>query len=341
MAGRIRDEDIAAVRERSPIDEVIGEYLQLRSAGGDSLKGLCPFHDEKTPSFNVTPARGLYYCLAGETRVLTWDGVRPIRELAGGTHRILGRKGNWVDAPFYSFGVQRLLRLTLSRNGVTKDIYATPEHRWFVRAGKSRSSEREETTQTLRPGDRLVSKFPGTRIRNTTPSPFGIAHGLTFGDGTRLGDGSMAQLDAEKDAELLKWFPVSTTAQQGRQLLVYHLPAFFKQPPPLTESVSYLYGWLAGYFAADGCVSESGTLMLNCASRETLEHVRAVCTRLGIGTYGITEQVRVGFEGREPSSLFRIILASSDLTEQFFLLDKHRFRFTSVDKAYERRGWVV
>jgi DNA primase len=62
VAGRIRDEDIAAVRERSGIDEVVGEYLQLRNAGGGSLKGLCPFHDEKTPSFNVTPARGLYYC---------------------------------------------------------------------------------------------------------------------------------------------------------------------------------------------------------------------------------------------------------------------------------------
>jgi DNA primase len=64
MAGRIRDEDIAAVRERSPIDEVIGEYLQLRSAGGESLKGLCPFHDERTPSFNVTPSRGLFYCFS-------------------------------------------------------------------------------------------------------------------------------------------------------------------------------------------------------------------------------------------------------------------------------------
>jgi DNA primase len=62
MAGRIRDEDIAAVRERSPVDEVIGEYLHLKSAGGGSVKGLCPFHDEKTPSFNVTPARGLWYC---------------------------------------------------------------------------------------------------------------------------------------------------------------------------------------------------------------------------------------------------------------------------------------
>jgi DNA primase len=64
VAGRIRDEDIATVRERSAIDEVVGEYLQLRNAGGGSLKGLCPFHDEKTPSFNVTPSRGLYYCFS-------------------------------------------------------------------------------------------------------------------------------------------------------------------------------------------------------------------------------------------------------------------------------------
>jgi DNA primase len=62
VAGRIRDEDIAAVRERARIDEVVGEFVQLRSAGGGSLKGLCPFHDEKSPSFNVTPSRGLYYC---------------------------------------------------------------------------------------------------------------------------------------------------------------------------------------------------------------------------------------------------------------------------------------
>jgi len=64
VPGRIRDEDIELVRTRSPIGEVVGEYLQLRSAGGGSLKGLCPFHEEKTPSFNVTPARGLWYCFS-------------------------------------------------------------------------------------------------------------------------------------------------------------------------------------------------------------------------------------------------------------------------------------
>ena len=61
MAGRIRNEDIALVREQAPIAEVVGEYVTLRNAGS-SMKGLCPFHDEKSPSFHVTPAKGLWYC---------------------------------------------------------------------------------------------------------------------------------------------------------------------------------------------------------------------------------------------------------------------------------------
>ncbi len=62
MAGRISEEDIAELRSKARIEIVIGDHVQLRPAGGGSLKGLCPFHDEKTPSFNVTPARGLYHC---------------------------------------------------------------------------------------------------------------------------------------------------------------------------------------------------------------------------------------------------------------------------------------
>ncbi|MEV4317986.1 DNA primase [Actinocrispum sp. NPDC049592] len=62
MAGRIRDSDIALVRERNQIDEVIGEYVALRRVGGGAVKGLCPFHDEKTPSFNVRPTHGTFHC---------------------------------------------------------------------------------------------------------------------------------------------------------------------------------------------------------------------------------------------------------------------------------------
>ena len=62
MAGRIRDADIAQVRERARIDEVIGEYVALRRAGAGSLKGLCPFHDEKTPSLSVRATHGTFHC---------------------------------------------------------------------------------------------------------------------------------------------------------------------------------------------------------------------------------------------------------------------------------------
>ncbi|MDT5200797.1 MAG: primase [Mycobacterium sp.] len=62
MAGRISDRDIAAIRERVNIDEVVGDYVQLRRAGADSLKGICPFHDEKSPSFHVRPNHGHFHC---------------------------------------------------------------------------------------------------------------------------------------------------------------------------------------------------------------------------------------------------------------------------------------
>jgi DNA primase len=62
MAGRIPDRDIAAIRERTRIEDVVGDYVQLRRAGADSMKGLCPFHDEKSPSFHVRPNHGHFHC---------------------------------------------------------------------------------------------------------------------------------------------------------------------------------------------------------------------------------------------------------------------------------------
>ena len=62
MAGKIRARDIEEVKTRVNIADVIGEYVSLRPASAGSLKGLCPFHDEKSPSFNVRPAQGFYHC---------------------------------------------------------------------------------------------------------------------------------------------------------------------------------------------------------------------------------------------------------------------------------------
>jgi len=62
MAGRIKDEDVTYVRDHSPIDDVVADYVQLKNAGGGQKKGLCPFHDEKSPSFHVTPSKGFFHC---------------------------------------------------------------------------------------------------------------------------------------------------------------------------------------------------------------------------------------------------------------------------------------
>ena len=62
--GRIPERDIEAIREATPIEEVVGEYVQLTPGGVDSMKGLSPFKDEKTPSFHVRPNKGYFHCFS-------------------------------------------------------------------------------------------------------------------------------------------------------------------------------------------------------------------------------------------------------------------------------------
>ncbi|WP_070197042.1 DNA primase, partial [Streptomyces oceani] len=82
MAGRINDEDVRAVRDAVPIDSVVSEYLQLRNAGGGNLKGLCPFHDEKSPSFTISPSKGFYHCFGCEEGGDTLDFLMKVDHLS-------------------------------------------------------------------------------------------------------------------------------------------------------------------------------------------------------------------------------------------------------------------
>jgi DNA primase len=78
VAGRIRQDDIQTVRERTDIVKVVSQYLTLKRTGHDSFAGLCPFHTERTPSFSVSPSKGVYYCFGcGEGG----DAIRFLREV--------------------------------------------------------------------------------------------------------------------------------------------------------------------------------------------------------------------------------------------------------------------
>lgn len=80
MSGPISTETIAKIKELNPIDEVIGQFVQLRKVGG-RFTGLCPFHSEKTPSFSVNSEKGFYHCFgckAGGDVIGFWSALHQV-----------------------------------------------------------------------------------------------------------------------------------------------------------------------------------------------------------------------------------------------------------------------
>ncbi len=337
---KISEDVIESCKDR--IVEVVKRYLPDLTKAGAEYEACCPFHDERSPSFKLNEAKRFFYCLAAETGVITPEGVFPISSLSGRTHKVLTKGGAWVDAPFDSYGVQRLWKLSISRNGVKKDIFATGEHRWFVR---DRSSA--IITSDLKPGHRLQSVFPAERA-HCEMSKDGLTHGVVFGDGTMTnGNYGIVALHGSKASELGNIIEARSkkvrTTQGGAEYLQCYGGldyAHMKRLPSLSVENSYLLGWLAGYFATDGHVAKDGTVMLNSSVRENLEFARAAATRLGIGTYGITSQSRTGYCS-EPSDIFRIHFMNSTLDASFFLCEEDRKRFARSNKIFERTRWVV
>jgi DNA primase len=333
--------DIERVRAAINIVELLEGVTTVKKAGR-TYKAICPFHQEKTPSLSIDVAQGLYHCLAGETGVVTWEGVVPIAKLAGNTHRLLTTGGVWVDAPIGSFGEQQLWEVGVSRNRISKVLYATSGHRWLVR---ERRRLAEFTTEQLRPGMRLAHAYPNTgRSGRIPPAPSGVAQGFVFGDGTPTPYGSVAQSAGKKDVEMLRFFPESRLCKSAQGVIMAgRLPEPFTRLPSIDEEPGHLYGWLAGYFAAEGCVSRDGQVTLASANRENLEFVRALANRLGIGTYSIKRQHRTG-DGDTLSPVYSVTFIGSMLTPEFFVLSRHRERFeqhTMTRTGQERRGWVV
>lgn len=321
-----------------------------------STKDL-PFLQAVLPvGFRFAVLKGIsnYACLAGETRVLTRHGAREIKDIAGQIHEIRDGNGQWVKAEVRSFGVQRLLRLTLNRFGFTKVLYATPEHRWLIHPNANYAEFVETTTASLRPGHKLasVAARPLPRNPRLCPSPFGIAHGIVYGDGTvfhqKWSNTATVVLHGSKANELGRFFPESRAKHGHREgytdphVRICDLPQFFKERPNLDEAPSYLYGWLAGYFATDGSI-HNGQAVLSSACREHLEFVRDVCTRLGIVTNPIRSIVRQG-KGVEPTPLYSVVFARATLGDQFFVRESHRSEHLSIPTAKHwrvARRWTV
>lgn len=308
------------------------------------------------------------YCLAGETEVVTRNGVRPIRELAGGRHWLLVPKrthagalhshGHFVEVGVGSFGVQPLWSVTLRRGRTKRTIYATAEHRWMAVARTSAKSKRgyrrtdtttlERFTRDLQPGDRLRA-LHAHPLEDSRSVPFAIAQGFVFGDGTKGSGERPATLtiyNNGKDEALLPFFAAHetrrVTANGQEATYIYGLPRLWKEAPDLRESRSFLLSWLAGYFAADGCVTSCGSARLDSARRENIALARDIAAICGVGYSPIRSSLRLGF-GTTPAPLYSIVFDTRSLPDWFFVQKLHRERIQAhaVSRETDERLWTV
>lgn len=288
------------------------------------------------------PKGQLLNCLSFSTEIITSRGIKKIGDLVGQVVTVLSEYGTWVDAPISSFGVQKLMKLTLKRGKQEKEIFATPEHGWFVRPDKPGvvPLQRLETQQLI-PGKHKLQYVFGAGVKKYDPSPFGIAHGIVFGDGSTCHQSRRAAnaiMLCDEKKELARFFPLSPQVphpevSSGGAIYVGGLPNHYRELPSIDENRAYLYGWLAGYFATDGCVDQYGRCSIASSVRANLLFVRDVCAVLGIGTYEIHEQVRTSNLNGKTSSVFNIQMMRSYLGDQFFLREKHQLRHVEHPEA--------
>lgn len=265
-------------------------------------------------------------CLGANTEIMTLAGIKRISD-AIGPQTLLG-DGRWVQGDVRSFGVQPVMSLTLRRGRLKRTIKATPNHRWFVveRSKHDRSylGTHEVTTDALRPGDEVAAaECAPTQYDGMDKD--GIIHGIFYGDG--CGRNGCIRLCGPKSelAEHLSGYPVSSWHPDGDPIY-YRLPSAFKQLPSLSASQRYLWGWLAGYLATDGCVDKEGKVLVAACDEAVVRFVRDVCCILGVRTYSLRYQDRISNLTGRPSRLHILVLSTDDIPDEIILREKHRQR---------------
>ena len=275
-----------------------------------------------TDAIDEKGSGGLNNCFAGETEVITRDGIQRIDHLyEDGKEVELLTNAGWVQAPIKCFGKQFLYEIVLTCSGREKKIFATEDHEWFEKDRQKLYTRVK--TKDLRPGkSRLQSSFGPNAIKSIKASAFGIAHGFVFGDGGTRRNKDEAHFIGNKDSAMKKYFYGA-----GQSDKMSGMPNAFRKLPDIQENKAYLLGWLMGYFAADGSCKSDGTIELCSYEKGNIKFVKDVCSVLGIGTYPIREENRISNLTNRPCTAYKVTFMSAQMAPKFFLIDSHRANF--------------
>ena len=260
----------------------------------------------------------LYNCCSRDTKFWTDEGIRSFEDFNDGDHVVVRGRTGCLPATVRSFGEQELWNVNLRRGLSTKQVRATANHRWLVR---TKADDVVTTTSALSTGDYLTSPDAQPEL---AICGIGIQHGIVFGDGTtnRVVNNCQIRLCGDKQY-LSKYFHTSRRENQT----ITGLPNTWKSLPLLAMNDEYILGFLAGWFATDGCVAKDSSLSISNNDPVTLEWMRAAFLRLGI----VANSVRLlretsPFSGKY-SPCYQMTITHRNLPNSFFLLPKHTERF--------------
>jgi len=268
--------------------------------------------------------------LAERTDVTLLSSIK----LYGRDHSSTASSATWVNASVSHLEVQPCKRLVLQDNsGFMTEITTSENHRWFRRASTKQEWARV-TTLDLRKGDQLPVVLPA---KVAPVSRFGAQHGMFFGDGTRS-NGELHQFGPSVPVlcDLFGSMAVQVTHRRNDEWVVRNCPRVWSQIPSSLDDISYIYGFLAGYFAADGCVLENGSCSLSSARRSELEEVRRLFQAVGVRV-GEIRLSSTSSNYSDERELWTMTPHTHDLWEGFFLREDHQGRWMNRGQEPKRK----
>lgn len=274
-------------------------------------------------------------CFTGDTRIMTNMGLKSLIECIKCTEPLLVlSRGSWRKAEFRSFGKQPIKELTLRRGGTTRTFKVTGNHLWFIK-----NSTSLKTTDELSIGDIIPTEVMKC-YRTYKPNPVGVAHGFFMGDGDHNDKSGLRVNVCKGKEDLIPYYMPDTIGHFNDVITISSMPKFFLKYPPINESKSYLYGWLAGYFAADGLVDLRGNCVICSTKRKDLEYVQDVLCVLGIPCEKIRSQTRISNLTNKEGVVYILSLNKKYLNENFFIRKTHKDRF--INNPFRRdQEWRV
>lgn len=250
-------------------------------------------------------------------------------KLYGRDHTSSASTPLWVNGRVSKTEIQDCIEIIYEdKYGTQTSTIASKNHRWFRKLNTKTDWERV-TSMDLNVGDYLPIVRPR---RNFTICKQGQEHGFFFGDGTR----SNGELHQFKDSVpvLEKLFSNIDYITDGHAVVRQCPKAWGKLlSNEYLNDNRYLYGFLSGYFAADGFVGQSGSCSISSARYDELAVVKSYFEKLGIRTGNIRVS-STSSNFKDDRELYQLSIVNVDLSEDFFLKEEHLDRW----KQYCEKG---